>query len=64
MKGWKQYQEDVASYFRSLGLEASTDVSVRGVRTSHNIDVLVKSHHVGFDVMWDRGVQAVEKPCE
>jgi restriction system protein len=35
-----------------LGLEAFTDVTVNGVRTSHDIDVLVKSHHVGFDITW------------
>jgi restriction system protein len=51
-KLWKKYQEDAASYFRSLGLEASTDVTVQGVRTSHDIDVLVKSHHAGFDITW------------
>src|SRR5688572_5826143 len=52
MKAWKEYQEAAALYFRSLGLEAATDVAVRGVRTSHDIDVLVKSHHVGFDITW------------
>lgn len=52
MKAWKKYQEDAASYFRSLGLDASTDTTVSGVRTSHDIDVLVKSHHAGFDIMW------------
>ena len=52
MKPWKAYQEDVATYFRSLGLEATTDVTVNGVRTQHDIDVLVKSHHVGFDIIW------------
>ena len=52
MKAWKKYQEDAASYFRSLGLEAFTDVTVNGVRSSHDIDVLVKSHYVGFDITW------------
>ena len=52
MKAWQNYQEDAASYFRSLGLEALTDVKLKGVRTSHNIDVLVRSHHVGFDITW------------
>ncbi len=52
MKPWKSYQEDVAAYFRSLGLEASTDITIHGVRTKHDIDVLVKSHHVGFDITW------------
>jgi restriction system protein len=50
--GWKQYQEDVASWFRDLGLDARTDVCMDGVRTRHNIDVLVKDHRVGFDVVW------------
>lgn len=49
---WKEYQEEVASFFRSLGLDASTDVTVEGVRTTHDIDVLVKSHHVGFEITW------------
>jgi len=49
---WKQYQEDAASFFRSLGLEAETDVTIEGVRTKHNVDVLVKAHLVGFDVLW------------
>lgn len=52
MKPWKKYQEEVAAYFASLGLEASTDTTITGVRTKHDIDVLVKSHHVGFDITW------------
>lgn len=49
---WKNYQEKVADFFRSLGLDAETDATVQGVRTKHNVDVLVKSHHAGFDVTW------------
>lgn len=52
MNAWRRYQEDAASYFRSLGLDASTDVTVNGIRTSHDIDVLVKSHHAGFVITW------------
>lgn len=52
MKPWKKYQEDAAAFFRSLGLEALTDETVEGVRTKHDIDLLVKSHHVGFDITW------------
>lgn len=52
MAAWKQYQEETATYFRSLGLEASTDVTIHGVRTTHDIDVLVKSYHAGFEIMW------------
>jgi hypothetical protein len=49
---WKDYQEEVASLFRSIGLEAETDVTLQGVRTKHDVDVVVKSHHAGFDVIW------------
>jgi restriction system protein len=49
---WQEYQEEVAAFFRSLGLEAATNFSIQGVRTTHDIDVFVKSHHVGFDVVW------------
>jgi len=49
---WQEYQEEVADFFRSLGLEATTNHVVRGVRTSHAVDVYVKSHYVGFDVVW------------
>jgi restriction system protein len=49
---WKQYQDEAAAFFRSLGLEAHTDIAVQGVRTSHNVDVLAKSTHAGFEVRW------------
>jgi restriction system protein len=49
---WKNYQEEAASFFRSLGLDAATDVTVTGVRTTHDVDVLVKSRHVGFEITW------------
>ena len=49
---WKDYQEEAAGFFRNLGLDAQTDVTTKGVRTTHDVDVLVKSHHAGFDVTW------------
>ncbi len=38
--------------FRSLGFTAQTDVTVEGPRTNHDIDVLVRTSVVGFDVVW------------
>jgi len=49
---WREYQEEAAAFFRSLGAEAITNEKMSGVRTTHNVDVLVRSHHVGFDVKW------------
>lgn len=49
---WKDYQEETAEFFRSLGLSASTDVTLNGVRTSHDVDVLVTIDVAGFSVKW------------
>lgn len=51
-EAWKDYQEEAAAFFRSLGLAAETNVTVKGVRTSHDVDVLVKAQYVGFEVTW------------
>lgn len=49
---WKQYQQEAAEFFRSLGLFAEVDETLQGVRTKHDIDVAVRSKHVGFEVLW------------
>lgn len=49
---WKDYQEEAAEFFRSLGLTAEADARVNGVRTVHDVDVLVTSTHAGFEVKW------------
>ena len=49
---WKGYQEETAEFFRSLGLSAATDVTLKGVRTSHDVDVLVSIDVAGFSVKW------------
>lgn len=52
MSKWRQYQIEVAEFFRALGLSASVDETVEGVRTKHDIDVLVVSRHAGIEVVW------------
>lgn len=49
---WKQYQEEVAQFFRNLGLRAETDITLNGVRTNHDVDVLVESFHKGIAIKW------------
>jgi restriction system protein len=49
---WKQYQEKAAEFFRSLGLKASTDVTLHGIRTAHDIDVFVSVDVAGFEARW------------
>lgn len=52
MPEWDEYQEETADFFRSIGLEADTNVTLKGVRTSHDIDVVVRSNLFGFDLLW------------
>jgi hypothetical protein len=49
---WKDYQREAAEFFRSLGMSAEVDVTLQGVRTTHAIDVVVRSKHVGFEILW------------
>jgi hypothetical protein len=52
MAEWSEYQEEVAQFFRDLGLTAETNAEIAGVRTTHKIDVVVRSKHAGFALMW------------
>lgn len=49
---WKDYQEEVARFFRDLGLNAKTDVTVQGARTRHDADVLVELDYKGISIRW------------
>lgn len=57
-KRWYEFQELIAEHFRSLGASASTNVSLDGVRTQHDIDVLVVTKFLGTDIKW-----VVEAKC-
>lgn len=49
---WKQYQNQVAEFFRSLGLSATVEASVEGARGIHDIDVWVTFSKYGLDIRW------------
>lgn len=49
---WYQFQEQIKEHFISIGADAETNVSIPGVRTSHNIDVYVKTRFLGEDMTW------------
>ncbi|ELX4126636.1 restriction endonuclease [Vibrio vulnificus] len=49
---WYQFQEEICDHFLSLGAEAETNVTVVGVRTNHDVDVLVKTKFLGEDITW------------
>ena len=52
MARWKEYQEEAAALFRSLGLEATTDERLDGVRGAHDVDVVVRSRRAGLELFW------------
>ncbi|TWT90255.1 hypothetical protein Mal64_06390 [Pseudobythopirellula maris] len=49
---WSDYQENAAVFFRGLGMHAETNASLSGVRTTHHVDVAVRSEHSGFSILW------------
>ena len=49
---WREYQEKAAAFFRSAGMNAETDRSLQGTRTTHDIDVVVDISVSGMDVRW------------
>ena len=51
-KDWENYQEEVATFFRTLGLTAITNAKVEGTRGSHAVDVWVVSTRYGFQIRW------------
>jgi restriction system protein len=49
---WSRYQEDAAAHFRRLGLPTSTNVTLAGVRSTHDVDVVVRFERAGIDHLW------------
>ncbi len=49
---WYKFQEEIKKVFLKLGCDAETNVRVQGVRTFHDIDILVNSKFVGQKIKW------------
>ena len=49
---WAQYQEDAATFFRSLGFNVEVNRLVEGVRSKHKIDVYVTFEKWGMRHTW------------
>jgi restriction system protein len=52
MTTWREYQQQAAQFFCMLGLQASTDERVAGVRVQHNVDVVVRNTRAGIQQLW------------
>lgn len=51
-KEWFNFQEKIAEHFRSLGVQAVTNKTVKGVRTEHDIDIYATSKYLGTNIKW------------
>ncbi len=49
---WFAFQEKIKEHFVSLGADAETNVRISGVRTAHDIDILVRTRFLGEDLVW------------
>ena len=49
---WYRFQETICDHFKSIGARAETNVRVQGTRTTHDIDILVKTKFLGQDLLW------------
>lgn len=51
-KEWFNFQEKIAEHFRGLGVKAETNKTIKGVRTEHDLDVLVTSQYLCTNIKW------------
>jgi len=49
---WYKFQERICTHFKSIGARAQTNVTVQGIRTTHDIDILVETKFLGQDLTW------------
>jgi DNA-binding beta-propeller fold protein YncE len=49
---WREYQHEVAAFFRKQGCEAEVEKKVQGVRAKHEIDVYVTFSRSGIKCTW------------
>lgn len=49
---WYNFQEEIKNHFVSLGCKAETNIRITGVRTFHDIDVLVETKFLGHNMKW------------
>ena len=49
---WYNFQEEICKHFISIGAEAKTNQTIKGARTEHDIDILVKTKFLGEDLTW------------
>ena len=49
---WFEFQERIKQIYYKLGCDAETNVKLKGVRTFHDVDILVRSKFLGNNIRW------------
>lgn len=62
MKPWQEYQQQAADFFRSLGMTATIDEHVKGVRGGHDVDVVARKTFGGIPQLWIVECKHWERP--
>ncbi|MEU1551043.1 restriction endonuclease [Nocardia sp. NPDC005745] len=52
MTGWKNYEDETAAFYRTLGFETRTGEKLNGARGTHKIDVTVRGSRAGMQFLW------------
>ncbi|RZJ56022.1 MAG: restriction endonuclease [Flavobacterium sp.] len=52
LKGWYVFQEEIKDLFYKLGCDAKTNVTIEGIRTTHDVDIFVQSKFLGQNLRW------------
>ena len=52
MAAWHDYQEQIADFFRVLGMAATVDERLKGARGQHDVDVVVRDFRAGVQQLW------------
>lgn len=49
---WEDFETAICSHFQSLGAEAKTKHTIKGIRSDHDVDVLVNARFFGQEITW------------
>ena len=52
MADWRTYQREAAQFLSSLGFDVAVDEKLRGVRGSHDVDVVARGQRAGLELLW------------
>ncbi len=49
---WKNYEDETAQFFRSLGCDVEVEATIKGARAEHKIDIWASFTRFGIETKW------------